>query len=153
MTFRSEGKPMSTIVPHKALSVRQPWAWAITRAGKDIENRDWKPWNPGLKFRGAFLLHASSGMTRREYREFREFFIDNLESAPPEFDALDRGGIVAIAEVTGVTTQCGCDSLWFFGPYGLQIANVQPTEFLPCKGALGFFDVPDDVHAAVRLAP
>lgn len=24
-----------------ALSIRQPWAWAILHAGKDIENRDW----------------------------------------------------------------------------------------------------------------
>ena len=27
----------------KALSIRQPWAWLILHAGKDIENRDWKP--------------------------------------------------------------------------------------------------------------
>jgi len=26
----------------KALTVRQPWAWAIVFAGKDIENRTWK---------------------------------------------------------------------------------------------------------------
>ena len=26
----------------KALSIRQPWAWAILHAGKDIENRDWR---------------------------------------------------------------------------------------------------------------
>lgn len=25
-----------------ALSIRQPWAWLIINAGKDIENRDWK---------------------------------------------------------------------------------------------------------------
>lgn len=26
-----------------ALSVQQPWAWAILHAGKDVENRTWKP--------------------------------------------------------------------------------------------------------------
>ena len=25
----------------KCLSIRQPWAWAIIHAGKDIENRCW----------------------------------------------------------------------------------------------------------------
>ena len=25
----------------KALTIKQPWAWAIIHAGKDIENRDW----------------------------------------------------------------------------------------------------------------
>lgn len=24
-----------------AISIRQPWAWLILNAGKDIENRDW----------------------------------------------------------------------------------------------------------------
>ena len=32
----------------KALSIRQPWAWAIINAGKDIENRQWP-----TKFRGS----------------------------------------------------------------------------------------------------
>jgi hypothetical protein len=26
------------------LSVRQPWAWAVIHASKDIENRLWQPW-------------------------------------------------------------------------------------------------------------
>ena len=38
----------------KALSIRQPWVWAITHAGKRVENRSW-PCN----YRGPVLLHAS----------------------------------------------------------------------------------------------
>lgn len=38
----------------KCLSIRQPWAWAILYAGKDIENRTWFTYH-----RGPFLLHAS----------------------------------------------------------------------------------------------
>ncbi|MDD5394961.1 MAG: ASCH domain-containing protein [Thiothrix sp.] len=37
----------------KALSIQQPWAWAILNAGKDIENRDW--YTP---VRGRILIHA-----------------------------------------------------------------------------------------------
>jgi hypothetical protein len=48
--------------PCIALSIRQPWAWLILHAGKDIENRDWP-----TKYRGPFLIHASKGMTRDEY--------------------------------------------------------------------------------------
>lgn len=36
-------------IPHLALSVRQPWAWAIIHAGKDIENRTWQAVNHGLR--------------------------------------------------------------------------------------------------------
>lgn len=46
----------------KALSIRQPWAWLILWAGKDIENRSRR-----FHFRGRFLIHASAGMTRNEY--------------------------------------------------------------------------------------
>lgn len=46
-------------IPTYALSVRQPWAWAILHANKRVENRDWAPdpdyWTgPGLML----ALHA-----------------------------------------------------------------------------------------------
>ena len=34
-----------------ALTIRQPWAWAILHASKDIENRGWS-----TNFRGRFCL-------------------------------------------------------------------------------------------------
>jgi hypothetical protein len=38
----------------KILSIRQPWAYLITRGSKNIENRGW-PTN----YRGPVLIHAS----------------------------------------------------------------------------------------------
>ena len=38
-----------------ALSIRQPWAWAICNAGKTIENRAWR----SCKYRGPVWIHAS----------------------------------------------------------------------------------------------
>ena len=32
------------------------------------------------------------------------------------------------------------DSPWFEGRFGFVLRDVQPVEFVPCKGALGFFD-------------
>lgn len=46
----------------KALSIRQPWAWAILNADKDIENRDWR-----TNFRGRIAVHAAKTMTRDDY--------------------------------------------------------------------------------------
>lgn len=134
----------------KALSIRQPWAWAILYAGKDIENRDWQPRNPGLRFRGEFLIHASAGMTRREYEEFLHFAHVIGAECPfpsgltlPAFDALPRGGIVGKARIVGVVDRY--ESPWFFGTKGLVLADAQPLPFTPLKGALGFFDVPDNI--------
>jgi hypothetical protein len=50
-------------LPKLALSVRQPWAWAIIHIGKDIESRDWKSNNPNLRYRGRIALHAAKGTT------------------------------------------------------------------------------------------
>ena len=40
----------------KALTVRQPWAWAIIHAGKDIENRTR---NIAGDYRGPLAIHSS----------------------------------------------------------------------------------------------
>lgn len=124
------------------LSIRQPWAWLICHAGKDIENRCWI-----TKFRGRFLIHASTGMTRREYEEAHAFALDTLgpATAPvrifaiPPFEALERGGIVGQAEITGCVDHSV--SPWFSGPLWFVLANAKPLPFHPCKGSLGFFHV------------
>jgi len=134
----------------RALSIRQPWCWCILHAGKDIENRDWKPGNPGRRFRGSFLIHASSNMTRDEYEDC----LDTLHTVSgvrpflngfslPAFEQLPRGGIVGRASLVDIVTES--ESPWFFGPIGLMLADIAPTHFVPMKGALGFFDVPADI--------
>lgn len=137
----------------KALSIRQPWAWAILHAGKDVENRDWKPWNPGLKFRGPFLIHASSSMTKAEYEDFIDTAHDISRTDPfiagltlPAFNDLPRGGIVGRATIYGIVTES--KSPWFFGPMALLVDSPKPVPFMPFKGALGFFDVPGYAEAA-----
>jgi hypothetical protein len=46
----------------KALTIRQPWAWAILNAGKDVENRSWP-----TKHRGPLAIHAAKARpTARE---------------------------------------------------------------------------------------
>ena len=68
--------PLPPSLPHTlpplALSVRQPWAWAIIHAGKDVENRSWQAVNHGLRRRGRIAIHAAKGLTRDEYDDARE---------------------------------------------------------------------------------
>lgn len=137
----------------KALSIRQPWAWAILHAGKDIENRDWTPRNPGLRFRGPFLIHAAQGMTHDEYEDCLDTFHAISITSPfpsgltlPAFNELPRGGIVGSATVTDIVE--ASDSPWFFGTVGLVLSGVRALPFAPLKGQLGFFDVPDSFWKA-----
>lgn len=136
---------MDANLPRLALSVRQPWAWAIIHGGKNIENRDWREPNPGLRFRGPVAIHASTGMTRDEYEEARDFMAGIGVTCPAPAD-LARGGIIGrvivqdairIRDVPGDPKWL---SPWFFGPLGLVLREPLAANFIPAKGALGFFE-------------
>lgn len=120
-------------LPPVALSIRQPWAWAIIQAGKDIENRTWR-----TNYRGPVCIHASAGMTKAEYTETAEF-VRSITNLPiPRMADLHRGGIIGVAEIVGCVT--GSRSPWFFGPHGLALRNARPVDFIRVKGCLGLFD-------------
>lgn len=122
--------------PHLALSVRQPWAWAIIHAGKDVENRSWQAVNHGLKQRGRIAIHAAKGLTRDEYEDVAAFMRSIGVICPPAAE-LARGGIVGSVEVVDVVRHS--DSPWFFGPRGLVLRDPRPCAFVPAAGALGYF--------------
>lgn len=131
-------------LPDLALSIRQPWIWAMLHAGKDIENRSWR-----TSRRGWIALHASKGMTLGEYRDCMEtvrgVFADSLDaggkqSTPIDFpglDDLERGGIVGVARIIDCVRTSA--SPWFFGEFGLVLADVKPVPLIPVRGMQGFF--------------
>ena len=126
------------MLPPLALSVRQPWAWAIMH-GKDIENRSWRKPNPGLNFRGPVCIHAASGMTRDEYGDSIDWIAERVQKLHelPAARKLVRGAIIGVVDVVDVVRKSS--SPWWMGPVGLVLANPRPIEPIPCKGALGFF--------------
>ena len=160
----------------RALSIRQPWLWAIFHAGKTVENRDWRTCN----YRGPVLLHASKGCTRDEYAgasESIQIMREDIGVRPSKIPPLveqTRGAIVGIARIVradrhpdvGVTRMQGADKVvreldWergylgyrIAGALGLQLADVRELPPLPFKGALGFFQVPlADLTAAYSEA-
>lgn len=116
-----------------ALSIRQPWAWLILNAGKNIENRTWQ-----THFRGWFLIHAAKGCTQNEFDDAMNFACDaGFRTAEPALSELPRGGIVGVAKLGSCTR--ASESPWFVGDWGFVLDEVRPLPFVPCKGALGFF--------------
>lgn len=131
----------------KALSIRQPWAWLILNAGKNIENRAWS-----TRLRGRILIHAAQGMTRDEHQAGQDTLIDtgNRTLELPGFTNLPRGGIVGSVEIVGCVRWS--NSPWFFGPWGFVLRNPRAlAEPIPWKGQLGFFEVPDDVLLDIAI--
>lgn len=126
------------LIPELALSVRQPWAWAIVAGFKDIENRTLASVRTGRLDRlGRYAVHAAKGMTRAEYLDGFLMMRDIGIMCPPP-GALVRGAIVGAVDIVGCVKHS--TSPWFFGPRGLMLYNaVRLGAPIPCVGALGFF--------------
>ena len=117
----------------KALSLKQPWAWAIFYCGKDIENRNW-----ATKYRGRILIHASKNYDA----EGATWLMNHFGFIIPEYQDF-RGYILGSVTVADCVKYS--PSRWFFGPYGFVLEN--PVEFkklIPWKGKLGLFEIPND---------
>lgn len=132
----------------KALSIRQPWAWAILHAGKDVENRDWR-----TRVRGRVLIHASATNRLAEFEAFyatRRAISDRVPGllgwTHIDRDSLVYGALIGSVEIVDCVNSSA--SPWFFGDFGFVLR--EPRLFqrpIPWRGSLGFFDVPDEVIA------
>jgi hypothetical protein len=128
---------MSTI-PRIALAVRQPWAWAIIHAGKDVENRSWARWIRDWKFRGRVAILASLGMTQDEYADGAEFINGLAPGSCPLPHEMIRGAIIGHVEI--VDNVWSSESRWFFGPGALVLRDPVPVLPVPASGKLGLFE-------------
>jgi hypothetical protein len=130
----------------KSLTVRQPWAWAISQGQKTIENRTWN-----TNFRGQLAIHAAA----RKDRE--EAFARVYELTGAYVLKSDESAIVAVVDVVdvcalqGPVRECGCGDWAIAGQNHWRLANARAlAEPVPCKGRLGLWNLPADVEAAVR---
>lgn len=123
-------------LPPLALSVRQPWAWAIIHGGKVIENRSLGSIRAGNMTPGKICIHAASGMKEDEYR-YAHWRLARHGVTCPRPDDLVRSAIIGTVEVTEIITQS--DSEWFGGEAGLVLAHPQAIDPIPASGALGYF--------------
>lgn len=141
----------------KALSIQQPYAFAVTHGFKPVENRDWRPNNPGLRFRGPVLIHTGL----RELSDDVDSVMEQIADQTGEsLDLIMRGyqSHRALGAIVGAATIVDCvtehPSLWFNGPYAFVLADAVWSGPEVCKGQLGFFDPPPEVirNMRVRLA-
>lgn len=132
----------------KVLSIRQPWVWAIFDPilYKDIENRDWRTYTRGL-----IAIHASSSMTKNEYHWGMKFIQDvaratGTQAAWPPPEEMAMGVIVGVVKVMDCVM--AHPSPWFMGEYGFVLGERRLFKNpIPCKGARGFWEVPQIIRA------
>ena len=132
----------------KAITLWQPWAWAIARAGKRIENREW---SPGRELRQGepVAIHASYRLEDCGFpvgapgppgaSEFvRVLDKEGRRIAPdPEDAACILGGVVAVAIFDRVirSEPRGLQAGWWVGPVGWVFSEVTSLALpVPCSG-------------------
>jgi hypothetical protein len=157
----------------KALTVQQPWAWAIFN-GKNIENRT-QLW----KYRGPLAIHAGKRWSERGGNDDRVLsafiadqvrtglepkYADMLRSGLLEEDLGDwYGAILGTVELVDVHPDAGCCRPWGESAYvehggherrqivHLVLENARPlAEPIPCTGALGLWTPPADIIAQLE---
>jgi hypothetical protein len=123
----------------KAISIRQPWAWAVVHAGKDVENRSEAAVRVMAKVVGErIFIHASRSFNRCDFEEALDF-IESLGVAPQAPEALEMGGVIGSAKIESIVASSG--SPWFFGPRALRFVDPRPLPFFAVKGQLNLFYV------------
>lgn len=132
----------------KAITLKQPWAWAVANAGKRIENRTWKPTASMIGQRIAIHAGARSGYDLEGSYELADILHYTMGLRQPGRSNHVYGAIVATAVIDGVVDDD--DSVWFCGPFGWVLRDVVTLkEPVPCKGALGLWTAPDAVLRAI----
>jgi hypothetical protein len=130
----------------RGLTLRQPWAWAIFHAGKDVENRFWTPRQtnkPLLAKGGRLIIHA--GLRPDPCYATAAYTIEQIaELEPgtvPPFSKMPKGMIVGC--VTVVDFLRGSPSAWAQnGPkiWNWILANPVAVQPFPFSGARGLWD-------------
>lgn len=142
------------------LTVRQPWAWAVTYGGMDVLSRGWY-----TSYRGDFWLHAAARsrwdgkgavdpLVKHAWEiKFEPGKVPGLRPGNP---LLAFGAVVAIAELTDVHSWETCEmrtcSRWgkdFYWHW--KLGEVWPLyDPWPTRGWLGWGFVPRAVDSGAR---
>lgn len=141
----------------KALTVQQPWAWAIAYGGKNPELR-----SRATSYRGPLAIHAGARWSTRGATDAR--VLDAWTTwlrmdRPIRRELLERRAVIAVAELVDCHPAAHCCPPWGDDTYDgksvhhLTLADVRPlAEPARCQGALGLWTVPDDIAAAISAA-
>lgn len=144
-----------------AISVRQPWAWAIVWGGKFIENRGWD-----TPYRGELFIHASAQMQLQEYLAARSWMLEYRLIDPitfPKRDELQFGAIIGRTRLMDIkespraaaerTKQIHSRRLkkWEMpGGYSWLLGQREQTPIVKCLGAQKLWIPPPEVLDVLR---
>ena len=141
----------------KAITVRQPWAWAIAAGEKLVENR-----SRGTTYRGPLAIHAGKAWSTRGANDSRVVLpwatafghrLVDVDRVDP--DGLERGHVIAVAQLVDSHPDAECCRPWGESTYAEGSGRVVTTVHhlvledvvsliwpVEVPGALGLWTVP-----------
>lgn len=155
----------------RALTLWQPWAWAILHLPSDIakpaENRDWMP--PRSLLGQRIAIHGGKRYDGLAMVRVSDIVFQRAGSLPRGVatSRRDESGILGTVRLVGVvedrrgqlelvsgswgeTSRAACVP-WFVGRYGWVLDQRRVLDRpIPCAGKQGLWTVPDEI--AARLA-
>jgi hypothetical protein len=128
----------------KAITIKRPWAQAIAFGPKRIENRGWKATKNIIG--KEIAIHAGKRFDKRGYLEIVK------SKLWTEIHETEMGsGIIAVATLKEIVDES--DDPWFTGPFGFVFCDVKPlVKSVPCRGQLGFWNVPSEVLEKMEVS-
>lgn len=138
----------------RAITVRQPWATAIIRLGKDVENRT-RSLGP---YRGPVAIHASMA-----WADSWEGLWPGQHPEPTDLHAMDdaRGYVLGVVDLVDVHADCTepvegyghtstCSRWAQSGHHHLVLADPLPLPRpIPANGQLGLWRPDDTLVSAI----
>ncbi|ROZ88991.1 ASCH domain-containing protein [Gordonia sp. OPL2] len=144
----------------KALTVQQPWAWAIVNGGKTIENR-----TANWSYRGPLAIHAGQRWSDRGSQSelvhqawYGQHPIGyTIGGRLPEWQ-FEKGAIIGVVDLVDIHPDAGCCRPWGESRYTeaggrqrrlithLQLENPRPLrDPIPAAGQLGLWTPNGDI--------
>lgn len=118
----------------RALSIRQPWTWAVLYAGKRVENRTWY-----TDYRGPIFIHAGLRVDWAAVEDLRA----EITAIPMPRPVAHCGGLVAsaiLADCVRPDEVRESQRDWAVGPWCFVLEEVVPlARPVSHPGALGLF--------------
>lgn len=137
-----------------ALTIRQPWGWAIVHAGKRVENRCWR-----VRYRGPLAIHVGQGADMADAATVAH--VAGVDLRTVREGARVRGAVIAVARLADICSaqefgrSCDCGPWAAYGQHHWRLEGVRPlADPVPCGGARGLWALPprirDQVLSQVR---
>src|SRR5581483_4965229 len=127
---------------HRGLTIKQPWAFAITEGFKTVENRSRR-----TNYRGSLLIHAGRAIDDAvnivKYSRDAAIRFDELGGRSNYWDAREHiPSRIVTAQLVGCHEAAdNCCAPWGFpDQWHWELADVQPLrQVVPRAGALGLW--------------